>query len=302
MSLFLDPALFQSLPRFFTPILLAALGGSLCQRAGVFNIALEGLMLIGSFAAMAGAYAFQSWEMGLLFAAFAGAGGGLLFAAVSVWRGGDDIVVSIGVNILALGGTAYLLRAIFGARGTFDSPRITPIPDFGLPLLRDIPVIGGAFAAQSLLVWLALLLVPVLALMIGRHSFGLRLRAAGENPLALAAAGVNTRAIRTEALVICGVLCGLAGAQLSISNVTLFTEGMSSGRGWIAVVIVLMCNARMWLVLLTAVVFGFIDALGFRIQGLGMPQPFTDALPYVLALGVLALAYRKRRNPAKDQG
>ncbi len=302
MSVFLDPALFQSLPRFFTPILLAALGGSLCQRAGVFNIALEGLMLIGAFAAMAGSYAFQSWETGLLFGAAAGLGGALLFAWFSVWRGGDDIVVSIGLNILALGGSAYLLRAVFGARGSFDSPRIIALPQFGLPGLRDIPVIGGAFAAQSLLVWLALFLVPLLAALLARHSFGLRLRAAGENPVALAAAGVNARVIRTEALVICGLLCGLAGAQLSISNVTLFTEGMSSGRGWIAVVIVLMCNARMWLVLLTAVVFGFIDALGFRIQGLGMPQQFTDALPYLLALGVLALAYRNHRNPAKDQG
>jgi len=292
----IDPALFDSLPRFFTPILLAALGGAMCQRAGVFNIALEGMMLIGAFAAMAGSYAFQSWETGLLFSAVSGAVAALAFAWFSVWRGGDDIVVSIGLNILSLGGTAYLLRSIFGARGTFDDVRITPLPELDLSIADRIPFVGGALSGQSVLVWFSVFLVPVLALLLSRHVFGLRLRAAGENPLALAAAGVSPKLIRTQALVICGVLCGLAGAQLSISNVTLFTEGMSSGRGWIAVVIVLMCAGRMWLILLTAIIFGFIDALGFRIQGLGMPQQFTDALPYILALVVLGIAYRRQRN------
>ncbi|NOX40923.1 MAG: ABC transporter permease [Alphaproteobacteria bacterium] len=291
-----DPALLDSLPRFFTPILLASLGGALCQRAGVFNIALEGLMLIGAFAAMAGSFAFQSWETGLAAAALAGALGGLVFAWFAVWREGDDIVVSIGLNILALGATAYLLRSLFGARGTFDDPAITALPVVNLPLIDNIPLLGGLMNGQSILVWFSVLLVPLLALMLNRHVWGLRLRAAGENPVALEAAGVSPLMVRTKALVICGALAGLAGAQLSISNVTLFTEGMSSGRGWIAVVIVLMCMGRVWLILLTSVVFGFIDALGFRIQGLGMPQQFTDALPYVLALVVLAIAYRRRRT------
>jgi len=294
MSMLFDPALIESLPRFFTPILLAALGGALCQRAGVFNIALEGIMLFGAFAAVAGSYAFHSWEAGLLAAMLAGAAGGLIFAWFSVWRGGDDIVVSIGLNILAIGGTAYLLRGLFHARGTFDDPAIMPVPQIDLPLVAGLPVIGPMLDGQSILVWLAVLLVPVLALMLNRHVFGLRLRAAGENPTALETTGISSRVVRTQALAICGILCGLAGAQLSISNVTLFTEGMSSGRGWIAVVIVLMCSGRMWLILLTAFAFGFIDALGFRIQGLGMPQQFTDALPYVLALAVLGFAYSRR--------
>ncbi len=295
MNLLLDPALFESLPRFFTPILLAALGGALCQRAGVFNIALEGLMLVGAFAAVAGSYAFTSWQAGLLFAAIAGGAGGLLFAWFSVWRGGDDIVVSIGINILALGGTAYLMRVFWGARGTFDDPRIIPLPRLSLPLLKDVPYLGDTLSGQSVLAWFAVLLVPLLALLVRRHVLGLRLRAAGENPTALAAAGVSPRAVKTGALVLCGLLSGLAGAQLSISNVTLFSEGMSSGRGWISVVIVLMCMGRIWPVLAASVVFGFVDALGFRIQGLGLPQQFTDALPYILALAVLALAYRRHR-------
>jgi simple sugar transport system permease protein len=295
-----DPALLHSLPRFFTPILLASLGGALCQRSGVFNIALEGLMLIGAFAAMAGSFAFQSWEAGLAAAALAGAFGGLVFAWFAVWREGDDIVVSIGLNILAIGGTAYLLRSLFGTRGTFDDPAIVPLPVVNLPFVKDLPLVGGLLDGQSILVWFAIILVPVLAVMLNRHVWGLRLRATGENSEAVETTGVSPRMVRTKTLALCGVLAGLAGAQLSISNVTLFTEGMSSGRGWIAVVIVLMCMGRVWLILLTSVVFGFIDALGFRIQGLGMPQQFTDALPYVLALAVLAFAYRRHHTQQRS--
>lgn len=290
-----DSALIESIPRFVTPLLLAALAGAICHRASVFNIALEGMMLIGAFCAVAGAYGSGSWLGGLALAMFFGGLAGLAYSWFSIQRGGDDIVVSIGMNFLAIGATIFMLRLLFGTRGQFDDPGIDAVPKIPLPFLDAVPTLSSFLSDQSLLFWIGLLLTFAIAFLLYRHRFGLRLRAAGENPEALRTAGLSPDRTRTIAVVISGVLCGLAGAQLSISNVTLFTENMSAGRGWIAVVIVLMCNGRPLWVLPTAILFGVVEALGFRIQGLGLPQQFTDALPYVLALVVLAIVLGRKK-------
>lgn len=291
-----DPILLDSLPRFFAPLLLAAVGGALCDRAGVFNIALEGKMLFGAFFAVAGSYFFGSWAMGLLSAALAGAVAGLIFSLFAVYRKGDDIVVSIGLNILALGLTLFLLRAVFNTRGQFDDPGIVAVPDIGLRFLEGVPVLGPLLTGQSLVVWFSIAAVVILHYLLMRHRWGLRLRAAGENPAAIRTVGLSPEKIRAQAVVLAGVLCALAGAQLSISSVTLFTEGMSAGRGWIAVVIVLMCRARLPLILPAAVVFGLVDAFGFRIQSLGLPQQLTDSLPYLASIVILALVSLRERK------
>lgn len=294
-----DIAFIESLPRFITPVLLAALGGAMCTRAGVFNIALEGMMLVGAFAAMLGSYLTANWLGGVSAGVIAGAAMGALFALFSVYRKGDDIVVSIGINILAVGITAFALRAIFDVKGAFDDPRIVAIPRINIPLIEDIPGVGALVSGQSLLSYVAMALLVIIAIGLARHRFGLRIRAAGENPAALASVGVDPKTVRAITLVICGVLCGLAGAQLSIFNVTLFTENMSAGRGWIAVAIVLMASGRPWPLFFIAVLFGSVDVLSFRIQGLGWPQQITDAMPYVTALVVLCVtALRQKRAKA----
>lgn len=292
--MFFDSAIVESIPRFFTPVLLAAIGSALCERSGVFNIALEGMMLVGAFAAVVGSYYTGSWIGGLGLAVAAGVFSGLVFAFCGVRRGGDDIIVSIGFNVLAIGLTTFLLRSLFGVQGQFDDPRIDGIPDIHLGAVADIPVIGDLISGQSLLVWFAVLMVFVTHVFLQYHRTGLRIRATGQNDTALLSVGVSPARIKTGALIACGVLCGLGGAQLSISNVTLFTEGMSAGRGWIALVIVMMCSARLPWILPTAILFGLVDALGFRIQGLGLPQQFTEALPYVLAILVLIVAFSRR--------
>lgn len=296
MDFLLDSAFLESIPRFFTPVLLAAIGSALCERAGVFNIALEGMMLIGAFAAVAGSVFTGSWAGGLSMAMLAGAISGLTFAYFGVRRGGDDIIVSIGFNILAIGLSAYLLRALFNVRGQFDDPAIQPLPQMNLQWLESVSILGPLFSNQSLLVWIAILLVPCLHYWLHNHVMGLRLRAAGENATALHTVGVSPMRVRTLALTACGVLCAMGGAQLSLSNVTLFTEGMSAGRGWIALVIMMMCGARLLWILPAAILFGFVDATGFRIQGLGMPQQVTEVLPYALAIVVLVLVFRRRAH------
>lgn len=286
----LDTALLESAPRFITPVLLASLGGAICQRAGIFNIALEGMMLLGAFFAVTGSYFTGTGLGGMASAGLAGALAGLAFWYFAVLRRGDHIVVSIGINFLAVGLTVMLLRVIFDTRGQFDDPGIAAIPGVPLPLWREV------LSNQSLLFWIAILMAFLSAWFLASHRLGLRIRAVGENPAAVRTAGVAPESVQLSALIACGVLCGLAGAQLSISNVTLFTENMSSGRGWIAVVIVLMCMGRPLLVLPAACLFGLIDALSFRIQASGAPQQATDALPYVAALLVLAVIMRRRKK------
>jgi ABC-type uncharacterized transport system permease subunit len=292
--MFFDDALIESIPRLFTPVLLAAIGSALCERVNVFNIALEGMMLVGAFAAVVGTFFTGSALMGLGLAMVAGAASGLIFSYFGVTRGGDHIIVSIGFNVLAIGLTAFLLSQIFGVRGQFDDPKIVQLPRVDLGPLDDIPLFGDFFSGQAILVWFAVIMVFVVHWFLKNHKYGLRLRAAGQNDAAMRTVGVSPDRIKIAAVVACGVLCAMGGAQLSISNVTLYTEGMSAGRGWIALVIVMMCSARLLWIFPTAVLFGLVDALGFRMQGLGLPQQLTESLPYVLALVVLMIVFRKR--------
>lgn len=289
LELFLDPSFVASIPRFVTPILLAALGGALCERAGVFNIGLEGMMLTGAFFAVLGAYFGGSPWLGAVAALVAGAAMGAVFAEFNLRRGGDAIVVSIAVNLLAAGLTTFLLRAIFDVAGAFRGPGIAGFEPIHLPLIADIPVLGPALSGQSALFYLSLLAVVALHVFFVRHRLGLRIRAAGENPVGLTAGGVNPLGVRFVALLMCGALCGLAGAQLSIANVNLFVENMSSGRGWIAVVAVLLTRGRPLPLFLIALLFGAVDSLSFRVQGLGLPQQFTDMMPYLATLVVLTI-------------
>jgi general nucleoside transport system permease protein len=292
----LDPSFFASVPRFVTPLLLAGLGGAICERAGVFNVGLEGMMLTGAFTAVAGAYFAGSPYAGALAAAAAGAVMGLIFAEFNLRRGGDPIVVSIAINLLAAGMTAFLLRMIFDVTGTFNGPGIAGFEPVRIAAVAAIPLAGPILSGQSLLFYLAVLATLALHLLFAHHRLGLRIRAAGDNPAGLMAGGVNPNRIRLIALVLCGGLCGLAGAQLSIANVHLFVENMSAGRGWIAVVAVLLTRGRPWPLFFITVLFGTVDSLSFRVQGLGMPQQFTDMMPYVATLAVLTLLSWRRRT------
>ncbi len=287
LEMLLDPSFLASVPRFVTPILLAGLGGAVCERAGVFNIGLEGMMLAGAFAAVIGAFFAGSPYVGALAAILAGMFMAAVFAEFNLRRGGDSIVVSIAVNLLAAGLTTFLLRAVFDVAGTFSDPRIAGFEPIDIPVLHAIPVIGPLVSGQSILFYVALVLVVALHVFFARHRLGLRIRAAGENPAALTAGGVSPNLVRFAALLICGALCGLAGAQLSIANVNLFVENMSAGRGWIAVVAVLLTRGRPVPLFFIALLFGAVDSLSFRMQGLGLPQQFTDMMPYIATLVVL---------------
>lgn len=292
----LDGALFASVVRALIPVLLAALGGLICERAGVFNIALEGLMLVGCFAAVAGSYASGSALVGTLVAVVAAAAVSLVLAYGSVTRRADPIVLGVALNIFGVGVTGFLLVALFDVRGVFQSSAIVGMDKIRIPLLADIPWIGPVLFNLSLVGYLALILVLVTQIVMFRFPLGLRLRGVGERPAAASTLGVSPVRYRYVAVLFSGVLCGLAGAQLALGNVVQFSENMSAGRGWIAVVAVMLGRAHPIGTFGACVLFGFAEAFGFRLQGNGLPAQITDAAPYVVTLIALIIArkYFKR--------
>ncbi len=292
----IDAALFASALGALTPILFAALAGALCQRAGVFNISLEGTMLVGAFAAVAGSWYTGSAWLGVLIAMIAATAYSLILAIGHVSLGGDSIVLGVAINLLAVGLTSFLIRTVFGTRGTFSDPTLLGLDAIDIPGLDRIPGIGDVLSGHSLLVYLSWLAVPALAVLLYRHPWGLRLRGVGERPEAAASLGVSVTRYRYGVILAGGALCGLAGAQLALGNVTLFSENMTAGRGWIAVVAVMLGRALPYGVFAAAVLFGLAEAFGFRLQGIGLPQQATDAAPYVVTLLALFVSSARLRR------
>ena len=292
----IDAALFASALGALTPILFAALAGALCQRAGVFNISLEGTMLVGAFAGVAGSWYAGSVWLGVLLAMVAGTAYSLILAVGHVSFGSDAIVLGVAVNLLAVGLTSFLIRTVFGTRGTFSDPALQGLDAIHVPGLDKIPFLGPVLDGHSLLVYLSWLAVPALAILLYRHPWGLRLRGIGERPDAAASLGVSVTRYRYGVILAGGALCGLAGAQLALGNVTLFSENMTAGRGWIAVVAVMLGRALPYGVLAAAVLFGLAEAFGFRLQGIGLPQQATDAAPYVVTLLALFVSSARIRR------
>ncbi len=288
-------ALLEASLRLALPLLLAALGELIVERAGVINIGTEGMMLCGAFAGFAVGVATGSAALGVVGAALVAAGVGVLFAWFTVGRRADQIVVGTAVNLLALGATGLLARALYG--GAVPTGQI--LEPLVVPLLSDLPVIGPVLFRQSGLVYLALLLTPLLALWLRRTRPGLRLRAVGESARAADAQGVSVARTRWLAVVCGAALAGVAGSSLSLLQSNTFTEGMTAGRGFIALTIVIFGRWRPVGVLGAALFFGAATALQHRLQarGTALPYQLTLMLPYLLTLLVLAVAAGRSLAP-----
>lgn len=279
-----------------TPILLAALGGTLTFYAGIFNIAMEGMMLGGAFFAVLGSYFFHSWLAGILCGILGALFMALIFIVFSVVLKTDEFVTGIGLNLFALGATTYLLRQIFDVKGSFSSPGIIAVPRVNIPLIKDIPILGEILSGHNLIIYLTFFITILIAYLVFKTRFGLRLRAAGYNPTCLDTSGVPSDHIRIWSLLICGVLCGLAGAFLSLGYVTLFSENMSAGRGWISLAAVILVNGNPLGIAAISLIFGFSDGLGLFLQQV-LPSQFTSMIPYVATLiALFVYSVRKKEN------
>jgi simple sugar transport system permease protein len=281
-----------------TPLLLAALGEIIMEKSGVVNIALEGIMLIAAFFAMYVALAGGSPWLGLFAAVLAALLFASLFAFLCVGVQADQIIAGAGLNILALGLTGVLLRSIFGLTGAaITAPTFLPL---SLPVLAYVPILGPALFKQNVLVYLALLLIPLTWFLLARTRFGLNLRAVGENPAAADAAGLPVTRLRFAAIMLGSGYCGLAGAYLAIAQANTFVEGMTAGRGFIALAIVIFAGWHPTGAALVALLFGMTSALQFQFQALGwkISYQFFLMLPYILTIVVAALYRGRAKAPA----
>jgi ABC-type uncharacterized transport system permease subunit len=287
-------ALLASTVRNATPLAFAALGGLFSERSGVINIGLEGMMLTSAFAGVAGAHFSGSTVIGLLVALAVGLLLGLLHAVATITFEADQIISGTAINLLALGGTGFLMVVFFGAGGT--SPRIDRFDSIAIPGLSDLPIIGQALFNQSVLVYLLYLLVPISFYVLYRTPFGLRLRAVGEVPEAVDVAGVSVVRMRYMGVSLSGVLAGLSGAFLSMSLLSAFTEGMTNGRGFIALAALIFGRWNPVGAFGAAVLFGAAQAWVFRGVELAIPQEFIEMIPYVLVI-VALVGFGGRATP-----
>jgi simple sugar transport system permease protein len=283
--------------RVATPLLLAATGETVTERAGVINLGLEGMMLAGALAATLGASAVGPWT-GLALAVLAGMLLAAAFAAIAIGARADQIIAGTALTLGAVGLTGTIYRHAYGTGGAgLALPTLAPVP---IPLLSRVPILGPALFDQPAPTYLALVALPVVWWVLFRTRPGLALRATGEGAAMARAAGVRTGLVRTAATIVGGGFAGLAGATLVLAQVGTFAEKMTAGRGYVAIAIVVLGRWHPAGVAIAALLFGAATALQYVFQALGLAVPYQLflMLPYVLTLLALAGAVGRVRAPA----
>ncbi len=283
--------------RSATPLLLAALGETVVERSGVINVGLEGTIIVGCLAGLASATALGP-EAGLLVSGLAGVAIALVFALVAIGLAADQIITGTAITMLGLGTTSTLYRVLYGDGGAaLSTPTLSPI---AVPMLSSIPLVGRTLFRQPLPTYVAMAMVPAVWWCLYRTQFGLALRAIGENPSAARSSGIAPRRIQTLAILFGGLCGGLSGGTLVLAQVGTFAEGMSAGRGFVAIAIVALGRWKPVGVLMAAILFGMASALQFVFQSLSLDVPYQLflALPYVLTLVALAISRGRYAAPA----
>lgn len=302
-------ALFTAAIRLATPIILAVLGEIVTERSGVLNLGLEGVMAMGAVTGFLVAYHLENspvgaslgevsaW-LGLLAGTAAGMLMGLIMAVLSITLHADQVISGVTLVVFGYGLSAYLYRQTFSSL----IARVVGLSAVPIPLLSKIPVLGDILFNHSPTVYLTALLVVVVWFLLFRTTWGLNIRAVGENPEAAETSGIHVGLVRYAATLIGTALAGLGGAVLTVDQLQLFRQGITAGRGWIAVALVIFASWRPGLALVGALLFGLADALQYRIQALSEVQRGAGAIPYEFllmlpyALTLLALLYRSGRR------
>lgn len=283
--------------RFTTPILLAALGCLATLWTKDLNVGLEGTMLFGAFFGIVVGLTTGSLPLAVLLTVLMAIVAGLVFGVLITVFKVNVFIAGIVLNIFAGGATVYLLRSLFGVKGTLSDPGIPSIDKVVIPGLDSIPVLGAILSGQTVLTYVSWGIV-ILILLAARHTVLVRrLKAAGEHPGALASAGGNVTWMRIAAQVWCFALCALAGVQLSMGQLTLFTEGMTSGMGFVALAAVIFCRGHVLLLTLMCLLFGMSSAAAVLINDTVMPPQFAQMIPYAVAfLGLVVLARTSKQG------
>lgn len=282
--------------RLATPLIFASIGEVFSERAGVLNIGLEGVMIVGAFVGFATVYAYGSLPLGFAAAMLAGIAVGLVFAFFTISIKADQIVVGAAINLLGLGLTAFLYRTYFVSTGR----GVEIAEPLSIPGLSDLPFIGEVLFRHNLVVYSTLLLVVVAAFVLFRTSFGLTLRAVGEHPKTVDVAGRSVAAYRYGAVIIGTGLAGIGGAFLTLAHSNQFVEGITSGRGFITLAVVVFSRWSPLGALLVSLLFGLFYALQLQLQAqpaLNIPYQALQTLPYVMTIVALIMVRNKGITP-----
>jgi general nucleoside transport system permease protein len=281
--------------RVATPLIFATLGELFCERAGILNLGIEGIMFLGAFAGFTAASLTGSLWLGLLGAIICGMLAGLLLSLFAVRLGVNQHVSGLGITLLATALSLFLFRVIF--KENQNLPSVVPFQQINV--FANQPILHEIFS-QYLLTYIAIAIIPVVWFIIFRTNYGLKIRSVGDNPEATDAAGINVYRLRTSALVIGGALMAIGGAFLSIAQLGKFTFGIIEGRGWVCIALIIFGNWQPIKVLWGALLFGGVQALQSRLQitGIKLPYELFLALPYIVTILALTLAGRNASYPA----
>ena len=293
----LIPSLLAATWRMATPLIYASVGELFTERTGVLNIGLEGIMLIGAFTGFAAVLYSDNLLIGIGITILVGILVGLLFALFTVTIKANQIVVGVAFNLIGLGMTGFLFRGLFV--GTENAVRTVPV--LNIPWLSNLPFVGEAFFRQNWMVYTTLILVPVASFLLYKMAFGLSVRSVGEHPKAADTVGISVARTRYMGVIIGTTLTALAGAYLTIAHTNQFVEGITSGRGYIALAVVVFGRWSPKGVFWASILFGFFFALGLRLQAvadLAIPYQVFQVLPYVATIAVL-LTLRGKTNAPK---
>ncbi|WP_320203868.1 ABC transporter permease [Agrobacterium rosae] len=289
--------------RIAAPLVLAAMGGLLTFQAGILNIALDGFMIIGAFTAIAVAHFTGSLTLGVV----AGVGASIvcasLLAVFNLRFKAHVFIAGIAVTFIAYGITALLLQGLLGQEGVFTSSNISAFPSLHIPGIDRIPILGSLFDGHTFLVYVAYLSVPIVAWLLYRTRWGLRVRMIGEAEDAATAAGINADRVKFETMVASGFFCGLAGAYLSLGYVSLFAKQMTDDRGLIALAAIFFARGRPFATAFVAIVFGIASALSVRLPEVTKIAPqLLELIPYLVTILALLLVGLKTRRAQRANG
>ena len=284
--------------RIATPLLFAALGGVLSENAGTFAVGLEGMMLMGAFGGAVTTFVTKNLAAGLLASAICGAALGVVVALATAKFRADQMVTGLAVNILAFGLTSFLLRGLFGGRAPVIV--LSTLRPLAVPFLSRLPVVGEVLFRQPALTYAAFILVIPIHFFLLKTRAGLTLRAVGENPAAAFSVGADPIRVRMVAIIAGGAFAGLGGAVLSLQEIGTFTDGMTNGRGFIALAAIIVGRWMPFRVMLGCLLFGAASAVALNIQGWGLAVSsyIIQMTPYLIALAVLCGVGRSARMPA----
>lgn len=294
-------SLFYATIRTSTPILFAALCATITQQGNITNIGTEGIMLTSAFTAVVISVYTQSWILALLVAMLTGVILALIMAVGSIRFNADITAIGIGINMLALAFTKFGIKQWLGTTGSFTSPKIVAIPKIHIPLFAKSEFLNKTFNNWSIMEILGIVIVLVLYYVLYKTVWGLRVRSVGFNPDAAQTAGISVKKVQYQVMIISGILGGLAGAHLSTGYSQMFVENMTNGRGFMGVAAMFFGGANPILAWVGALLFGFVDTIGGRLQAIGWPSQFVLMLPYIITIVVLSISMWQIKQKKKRE-